>query len=219
MKRFDRVCGILAEAMLALLFALLVTLWSLHSPAMQAKAAPLGSMAAPLEYMAAPLDALKPVDGWYVCKNLGFGAVPGVSNLRQRLKLCHDAGWEFYTYCTQPGLPVPPVGRKCIRISEDVYECGAGNQHLREYRTLQTPVDTATPTATLIILTSTPTLTASLAPVQPASLATPTSGYRVPTSGEGNAMQLRVLIITEICVLLLAAIVGAWIIWRVAKNR
>jgi hypothetical protein len=210
MKRYDRACVILAGASLALVMVVLVTLWSLRSPTIQAKAAPLKNMAAPLE-------APKPVDGWYVCRNLGIGAVPGVPDPRQRLKLCHDSGWEVYTYCTQPGLPVPPVGRRCTRIGGDTYQCGARNQRVREYRILQTPVDTATPTATQVIIsTSTPTLTPT--PTGPVFAATPTQGHRVPTGGEGNAQQVQALVATEIVILLLAAIVGAWIVWRVAKR-
>jgi hypothetical protein len=160
------------------------------------------------------------VDGWYVCRNLGVGGVPGVPDPRQRLKLCHDSGWVVYTYCTQPGLPVPPVSRKCIRIGEDVYQCGARNQLVREYRILQTPVDTATPTATLqIISTLMPTLTATLGPVEPEILPTPTSEHRVPPTGEGDPMWMRALLVAVICLIPLAVIVGAWIIWRVARNR
>jgi hypothetical protein len=204
MKRFHRACGIFAGANLLLLVGLALT-WSLRSPAMDARAA--------------PVVAEKPVEGWYVCRNLGQGGVPGVPTARQRLKLCHDAGWEVYTYCTQPGLPVPPVSRKCTRIGEDLYQCGARNQQLREYRTLQTPVDSPTPTFTQVIFTFTPTLTATLGPVVPEILPTPTGEHRVPPTGEGDSMWLRALLVAEICLILLALIFGGWFIWRVWERR
>jgi hypothetical protein len=210
MKRLDRIGGTLVGVCLALLCASFATVWGLRSPVIQAKAA--------------PLFAPKPVYNWYVCRNLGFGYVPGVPDPRQRLKLCHETGWEVYTYCAQPGLPVPPVGRGCRRISEDTYVCGASYQRVREYRILQTPVDTPTPTTTQIVSTVTPTLTATATltatptQTQAAGIATPTTGSRVRPGGEGNATQLRGLILVEIGVLLLAAILGVWIVRRITRR-
>jgi hypothetical protein len=200
MKRFDRLCGILAGAGLALVLAGFTAIWSSSSPSMTVQAA--------------ELNAPKPVDGWYVCRNLGIGPVPGLPDPRQRLKLCHDSGWEVYAYCTQPGLPVPPVGRRCTRISGNTYRCGASNQRLREYRTIQVPVDTPTPTVTPVF-----TPTPSITPTQPAFVATATRSQRVPTGGEGNAMQLQSLLFVEIGVIILSTILGILIIWRVLKSR
>jgi hypothetical protein len=210
MMRFNRTYGMLAGACLALLLVVLATVWSLGAPVRPVSAAPV-------ENLSAQLQAPKPVEGWYVCRNLGIGAVPGVPDPRQRLKLCHDSGWEVYAYCTQVGLPVPPVGRRCTRISGDTYQCGARNQRVREYRILETPVETATAmaTSTQAISTSTATPTTT----QPVFAPTATQGHRVPTGGTGNAQQVQSLIVIEAIILLLAAIVGAFIVWRVAKSR
>ena len=107
MKRFDRIGGILAGISLVFIIVLFASNWSTRSPAMQAKTVSLYSQ--------------KPVNGWVVCGNLGIGPVPGVPDLRQRLKLCHDAGWVVYTYCIQPGLPVPPF-RKYLIFRLDVLQ-------------------------------------------------------------------------------------------------
>jgi hypothetical protein len=200
MERLNRICRFFAGAGLVLLVVGLATIWSVQSTTMSAKAA--------------SLSAPKPVDGWYVCRNLGIGAVPGLPDPRQRLKLCHDSGWEVLVYCTQPGLPVPPVGRRCTRIGAQTYRCGASNQRVREYRTIQVPVDTATPTLTPVINTATPTVT--LTP--PVFIATATHSQRVPTGGEGNAMALQSLLFIEILIILLAAITGGFIVWRVWKR-
>jgi hypothetical protein len=174
----------------------------------------VGSPATPAR--AAPLFAPKPVNGWYVCANLGIGQVPGVPDARQRLRLCHPSGWVVNTYCTQVGLPVPPIGRSCTRINEDTYRCGAGNQRVREYRTLQTPVNT--PTATTTQASPTPTLTATTpSSTQPSNRATPTRRPRIPPGGEGNGEQVQDLILVEIGVFLLSAILGLWIVRRMFK--
>lgn len=193
MKHNHRLHGILAGAGLALLLVGLAVIWSLYLPAASARAA--------------QLPPQKPVSGWYVCRDLGIGTVPGVPGVRQRLRLCHAEGWAVNTYCTQPGLPVPPVGRRCTRISDDTYRCGAGNQRLREYRTLATPVATSTPTAT-------PTQTST----PPAGVATETRAPRTPTGGEGNAAQVRTLVYTEISIFSLALCLGIWFLWRLVKR-
>jgi len=134
MQQYHRFLGILVGAGISALITALAVLWSLHLPVTSARAAQLLSE--------------KPISGWYVCRDLGIGIVPGVPDLRQRLQLCHDEGWIVNTYCTQPGLPVPPLGRSCTRIGEEKYSCGANYQLLREYLILATPVNTPTPNAT-----------------------------------------------------------------------
>ena len=222
MRRIDRIGGILAGISLTFIIFIFAFNWSTRSPATQVKA---GS-----------LDSQKPINGWYVCGNLGIGPVPGVPEPRQRLKLCHVSGWVAYTYCTQPGLPVPPMGRRCTRISDDTYRCGALYQRLREYRIVQTPVETNTPTTTPTpTASSTPTITASPTPTQTASPTptltasptmyrwiaspTPTSGPRVNPGGEGNSTMLRALIVVETSVLIISAFMGVWIMRGLKKLR
>ena len=155
MKQTHRYLGILVSAGLSALLIVLFVAWSLHLPVTSARAA--------------QLFAPKPVDGWVVCRDLGIGDVPGVPDPRQRLQLCHEEGWTVNTYCTQPGLPVPPLGRSCTRIGEEKYQCGANNQLLREYHILATPVNTPAPNATAtqthtpppVIATETQTITPS----------------------------------------------------------
>lgn len=106
----------------------------------------------------------KPIEGWVVCKDLGVGPVPGLANPRQRVRLCHQAGWEVDTYCLRPDLPVPLVGGTCTRISEDTYNCGRGLQPLREYNIRETPTPSATNTPTP---TPTSTLTPTTTPTSP----------------------------------------------------
>lgn len=171
-----------------LVFAIISMLWLLLSPAMQV--------------FAAPFFAPKPVDGWYVCRNLGYGYVPGLGIVRQRLKLCNDLGWEVYTYCTQPGIAAPPVGRSCQRIGAETYRCGGQYQLVREYRILQTPTNTSAPLQTV-----TPTSTRQV----PIQTATPTATQRVRPGGSGNikpagfyiAVEIAILLFSASCVLLL----------------
>jgi hypothetical protein len=101
-------------------------------------------------------EADLPIEGWRVCEDLGFGPVPGVPDLRQRFRLCHPAGWVIRTFCRDPELVPPPLGRRCIRIGTETFDCGGNFQLLRFYRFDQTPVPTPTPVGT-----GTPTATAS----------------------------------------------------------
>jgi hypothetical protein len=203
MKQSNRIHGILVGISLMLLFAAFAVLWGIRSPSTEAKAAPLFQE--------------KPIYGWYVCGDLGFGNVPGVPNPRVRLRLCHDEGWVLYTYCTQPNLPAPPLGTICERISGRTFVCGGGYQRIREYRIIQMPVDTPTPT-------STPTLTATLGPGQTRTpqLATDTpvatQRTRVRPGGPGNAAHVRELVILEIGILLLSSLFGIWFVQRVLKK-
>jgi len=203
MNRFDHLGGASAGVILTSLLVILAAVWSIHSPAMPVKA----------ETLVDP----KPVRGWFVCRDLGIGPVPGLHDRRQRLMLCHPSGWGILTYCIQVGLPVPQVGRSCTRISEDTYRCGAGNQQVREYRTLQMPVDTPTPTNTPT-QTPTPTLTPTPIPTRPVVMPTPAKPPRVPPGGEGNSAQLGGLILIELGISFLSAFLGIgfvrWIIKR-----
>jgi hypothetical protein len=162
MKHHHRFLGLLVGAGISALLTALTVIWSLHLPVTSARAAPLLSE--------------KPVSGWYVCQDLGIGSVPGVPDLRQRFQLCHDEGWIVNTYCTQPGLPVPPLGRSCTRIGEEKYSCGTNNQLLRKYQILSTPVDTATP-----VDTPTPNATPTQTITPPPVIATETP-TNTPTS-------------------------------------
>jgi hypothetical protein len=115
-------------------------------------------------------EADKPVYNWYVCEDLGVREVPGLSEPRQVLKLCHNKGWEVLTYCLRPDLPVPPIGRVCSRVSSNTYWCGNRTQPVREIRLIQEPTDTPTPTDT-----ATPTNTPTDTPTNtPTNTPTPT---------------------------------------------
>jgi len=111
--------------------------------------------------------AEKPRYNWQVCENLGVGPVPGLTEPRQRLRLCHNQGWQVLVYCLNPELPVAEIGTNCTRVGEDVYWCGNGMQPVKEYRVVQEPDDTPTPTAS-----STPTPTPTDTPT-----ATPTATF------------------------------------------
>jgi hypothetical protein len=132
-----------------------------------------------------------PINNWYVCTDLGIGPVPGLSDPRQRFKVCHDSGWEVYAYCIEPNFPAPTLGTVCSLINDQTLFCGAQVQSLREYRILQTPAAstgtpsvTPSPTATNTF-TPTPTNTASpTATPTPTNTATPTptnTATRTPT--------------------------------------
>ena len=145
---------------------------------------------------AAMRQAEPPVDGWYVCADLGIGPVPGLPDPRQRLSLCHSGGWQVSAYCEQPDRPAPPLGEVCTRVNADTYDCGAGFQRLVEYLILATPSPTPTASTTP---TTTPTVTASPTPtttptatrgpsVTPTVSATPVTATvtpRGPTGGRG----------------------------------
>jgi len=109
-------------------------------------------------YIASAATSLAPMPtkGWYICKDLGIGPVPGVQGVRQRLKLCHDGGWEVNVFCLEVGKPVPPMGKSCKRKENGDFSCGAVYQLLSGYRILQTPTEPAIAT-----LTETPTPTAT----------------------------------------------------------
>lgn len=103
---------------------------------------------------------LKPIYGWYICEDLGLGPVPGLTDIRYRVKLCHPDGWVVRAYCLRPLLENPPKGAECVRTGPLTYWCGDGVQPVKEYVTKQvppTPTPTATPTPTS---TPTPTPTA-----------------------------------------------------------
>lgn len=171
----------------------------LGSAAFWTRARPASLPASYAEGWLSPL-AQKPVHNWRVCQDLGVGPVPGLSEPRLRLRLCHNRGWEVLTYCLQPQRPAPSIGTRCSRVSANTYWCGTGFQNLREYAVEQTP--TATPTATFTptststpIPTSTPTSTASpppptLTPPAPTTvppLATRTAAPpRARPGGKGN---------------------------------
>ncbi len=126
----------------------------------------------------------KPVEGWVVCKDLGVGPVPGLANPRQRVRLCHPAGWEVDTYCLRADLPVPPIGGTCTRINDDTYNCGNGLQPLKEYNIRETPIPPATntPTATSTATQSaTPTSTTIRTPTPTSTLPTPPTETPLPT--------------------------------------
>lgn len=194
MNQFHRIRGYLLGAGLWALITALAVIWVLYLPVTSARAA--------------QLQATKPVTGWYVCRDLGIGSVPGVPDPRQRLQLCHNDGWTVNVYCTQVGLPVPPLGRSCTRIGAEKYSCGADYQILREYRILETPVDTPVPNATPTQFSTPPPATATeIIPTRP------------PTGGEGNLPQVRRLIFTEISIFTLAICVGFWFLWRLEKYK
>ncbi len=102
------------------------------------------------------LQIEKPVDNWIVCRDLGVGDVPGLPQPRQRVQLCHEQGWRVNTYCLRPEAPVPLVGTRCQRINENTYWCGNGLQPLREYRIVDQPPETPTPTATSVFVNPPP---------------------------------------------------------------
>jgi hypothetical protein len=120
-------------------------------------------------------DSNLPVKGWYVCKDLGVGPVPGRVRPRQRIVLCHPDGWEIKTYCLNPNLPQPKLGTSCSRIGKKTYWCGNGIQPLKEYGEPPPPTPNFTPT-----YTPTPTVTNTPNPTPPP---TPTATKRPKTGG------------------------------------
>ncbi|MGW8249424.1 MAG: hypothetical protein ACWGO1_02190, partial [Anaerolineales bacterium] len=137
------------------------------------------------------LQEPRPIYDWYVCEDMGMGPVPGVSDPRQRFRVCHDQGWEVLAYCLQPNWPAPEVGAACALIDDNTFWCGEGIQNLREYAVLQTPVptptvapqQTETPTPTT---TSTP-IAATQTPGTPLASATTTPAAGTGTPGAPTA--------------------------------
>ena len=150
MKRFNRISALWVIGVILVILAGIMILWIAFLPMIEAQAVSWFSPDEEVNKKASLLDP-KPVHEWYVCGDLGFGTVPGVPDARQRVKLCHEKGWVLHTYCTQPELPVPEIGTICDRVSEDMYYCGPGLQLIREYRLVDTPGPTPTPTGTRIV--------------------------------------------------------------------
>ena len=165
---------------------------------------PASQPAAMPAVMPAAMLAPMPINNWYVCADLGIGPVPGLPDPRQRFKVCHDSGWEVYTYCIEPNIPAPTLGTICSLINDQTFFCGAGVQSLTEYRILQTPAAstgtpsvTPSPTATNTA-TPTPTNTATLTPTNtptltptPLNSATPLAARtpRPHPGGQGNLLR------------------------------
>jgi hypothetical protein len=147
MRRFNRINAIWIIGAILVVLAGVLILGLVSLPSIEARAVSWFSPEEIEEHQPSLLDP-KPVHEWYVCGDMGFGSVPGVSDQRQRVKLCHEKGWVLYTYCTQPELPVPELGTICDRVSEDMYYCGPGLQLIREYRVVDTPGPEVTPTDT-----------------------------------------------------------------------
>jgi hypothetical protein len=154
---------------------------SVHSVIRSNKAAVLGAT-----------TAVKPVNGWIVCQDLGIGPVPGLPGPRQRFVLCHPSGWQVRVYCLDTTKPPPPLGRSCTRISSDTYRCGNINQPLKEYQILVTPTHTPTPTATQTpTLTPTSTPTSTSTPVFTPTPVVVTPGRVRPGGGGNGGLVLR----------------------------
>lgn len=123
-------------------------------------------------------DAQKPINNWFICKDLGVGPVPGVPSVHQRFDLCHLKGWVVKVYCTEPNKPAPIMGATCSRRGEDTYYCGIAVQLLKEYLQQETPTPEFTPTPTSTVtptFTPTATNTPTLTPTSTATPVTPTS--------------------------------------------
>jgi len=124
-------------------------------------------------------ESAKPIDGWFICQDLGVGPVPGRVNPRQRFILCHPDEWEVKVYCLNPNLPNPPIGTQCTRTGELTYWCGNGVQPVKEYFDPPPPTPNFTPT-----FTPTPTPTETPTPT-PTFTPTPTPTDRPPPGGPG----------------------------------
>ena len=126
-----------------------------------------------LQARAANIILDQPTYNWYVCEDLGLGTIPGVPELRQILRLCHNQGWEIRAYCLQPSLPVPPLGTSCSHTPEGTYWCGDNYQLLEEFILDITPTSSPVPSETH---TDTPTQTPQPSATQtPSQSATPTA--------------------------------------------
>lgn len=108
-----------------------------------------------------------PSEGWTVCSVGGIQFIDEVGENRQVFEVCHQMGWRYQVYCTQPNVPVPQVGAFCSLFSGGLLWCGEGVQQLQMYAILQTPEATLTPTSSPTATetsTVTPTVTASSMP-------------------------------------------------------
>jgi len=132
-----------------------------------------------------------PVHGWQVCEVGELVNVAGIG-MRQRIRLCHSDGWQFDTYCLDPGMPPPDMGSFCSRIDDpaDAFWCESNTsgevvQRLMEYELLETPApaeDTEAPPPTT---TSTPT---SISTSTPTPTPTPTgTGTTLPDTAQTQA--------------------------------
>lgn len=119
-----------------------------------------------------------PIYNWFVCEDLGVGSVPGVPDLRQILRLCHNQGWEIRTYCLQPGIPAPPIGSTCSQPAEGNFWCGDEFQLLQEFALDVTPTASPNPSVTNTRIpsqTSPPPLNTQTPTWTPTGTQTPTS--------------------------------------------
>ena len=163
------ICGALG---IALIFAIFLVYNVVSAPP-----EPVESFAIPR--LQSLTTSAKPVNGWYICMDLGVGPVPERVRDRQRFIVCHPDGWEIKSYCLNPNLPNPPVGAQCTRTGELTYWCGAGVQPVKEYPEPPPPTPNFTPT-----YTPTPTPTYTSTPT-PSPTATPTATKRPPSGGPG----------------------------------
>ena len=130
-----------------------------------------------------------PANNWRVCEDLGFGDVPGLDETRQRLRLCHNQGWEILAYCLQPHILAPPVDTVCENTSGSIYWCGDTYQLLSEYDILLTPTPTATNTPTSThtpVPTATNTPSPTISPGGGVFPIQPTATARTGPGGKGN---------------------------------
>lgn len=154
------------------------------APVSELEAAKLSALLAPHSLQQDEM----PVYGWIVCADMGIGPVPGVSDPRQRFRLCHPDGWRVRVYCIQPDWLPPALGASCSRYNDTDFFCGQNIQNLRIYQVLDTPTPTPTftPTATntpVPTATSLPTQTPTNTPVIPSPL--PTRFVRPQAGGLG----------------------------------
>lgn len=146
---------------------LIVTLLVVYNVVSSSSRSPDIALSVPQEKALA--SSGKPIEGWYICADLGVGPVPERVKERQRFILCHPDGYEIKTYCLNPNLPNPPFSAQCTRIGELTYWCGSGVQPVKEYYEPPPPTPnftatyTPTPTATY---TPTPTATPTATPTK-----------------------------------------------------
>ena len=124
----------------------------------------------------------QPTYNWFVCEDLGLGTIPGVPDLRQILRLCHNQGWEIRTYCLQPSLPAPPLGTSCSHTPEGTYWCGDNYQLLEEFVLDVTPTSSPVPSETnTSIPTQTPQPSATQTPSQTFTSTATSTPTEIPT--------------------------------------